>query len=321
MNIKFCVANVLLDSCIYFSQVSSDDGLARANWFRTMLSIPPRKQLTILQKFTAWSAFIAYLSSGVLSVVFPQIVNFALFNMKLSGRDYEYGRLVCSLLAVIGFLYIVIARSSPLVTGDGAILGTVPERLFAVPAALFWFYYQSLIPTIMLAAFVFLDPALAVATYIIWACSTPGASLKRCFEEIAGLVHPFRKPSQKWSSTMTQGIGYFQLVVSLILLAKPEFARDALGLDAFKGYSQGLIAVYFMCTAVIGWLHVLGGGDGNESLPIGAVVYRLGWTMPLVSLMYCFDCIERGFVLALVVSDLISVLIISIPLCIELCQN
>lgn len=286
-----------------------------------MLSIPPRKQFTILQTFTAWSAFIAYLSVGALNVVFPQIVNFALFNMKLSGRDYEYGRLVCALLTVIGFLYIVSARSFPLVTGDGTILGTVPERLFFVPAALFWFYYQSLIPITMLAAFVFLDPALAVATYIIWACSTPGASLKRCFGEIAGLVHPFQNPSQKWSSTMTQGIGYFQLVVSLILLAKSEFARDALGLDSFKGYAQGLIAVYFMSTAVIGWLHVLGGGDGNESLPIGAVVYRLGWTMPIVSLMYCFDCIERGFALALVVSDLMSVLFISIPLCIELCQN
>ena len=100
-------------------------------------------------------------------------------------------------------------------------------------------------------------------------------------------------------------------------MAKPEIARDALGLDAFQGFSQGLVALYFMSTVVIGWLHVLGGGDGNGSSPIAAVVYRLVWTVPLVSVMYYFDRIERGFALAVGTSDLISALIIFIPLCIQ----
>jgi len=107
------------------------------------------------------------------------------------------------------------------------------------------------------------------------------------------------------------------MVVSLTFMAKPEIAPDAMGLDAFGGSSKGLVSLFFMQMTIIGWFHVLGGGDGNESGPIAAVFYRLAWSAPLISVLYYFDGIERGFALALGMADSMSALIISISLCIE----
>lgn len=288
----------------------------KTNWFSNMLSIPPRQTLTTLRVFTAWSAFLAYFLSGMLGVFFPELFS-GLFFMKLSGRDREYWRLDCALLAVIGFFYIVTARSRPAITGNGAILGTVPERLFFVVAVLVWLCRQSLIALPFAAAFAFLDSTFAIITYIIWSRNTPGASLKKCLVEIAKLMVPILGPAKKWSSNCVQIIGYLQMVISLTFIVKPEIARDAMGLDAFQGYSKGLISLVFMQMAIIGWFHVLGGGDGNDACPIAAVFYRLAWKVPLISLMYYFDCIERGFALAMGVADLTSAFIILISLCIE----
>jgi len=299
----------------------NSDSSAEVNWFRSMLSLPPRKQLAALHTFTAWSAFLAYFVSGVLGVAFPQILNFAFFDMKLSSRESEYVRLNCGLLVVIGFLYIVTARSSPMVIGNGAILGTVPERLFLVTAILIWLYQQALIPFIFTLAFVLLDSTLAVATYVIWSRNTPGASPRKCLGEITEIMLPILSPKQKWSSNCAQIIGYFQIVVSFTFLAQPEIARDALCLDPFGGFTKGLVALFFMSNVVIGWLHVMGGGDGNESFPTAAVFYRLVWSVPLISVMYYFDRIEKGFALAVGTSELISALIIFVPLCIKLLSS
>ena len=282
-----------------------------------MLSLPPRETLATLQRFTAWSTFIAYFANGLLGVAFPVIVNFALFNMKLNGRENEYVRLNCAQLAVIGFLYVVTARSRPKTGGSGAILGTVPERLFFIPAVLIWLYQQSLVPFLFSAAFTLLDSMLSIVTFIIWSRDTPGASPKKCLREIADIMFPTLRPVQKWSSNCTQIVGYFQLVVSLTFMFKPEIARDSLGLDAFGGFSKGLIALFSMSNVVISWLHVLGGGDGNESSPIAAVFYRLVWNVPLVAIMYYFDRIERGFAFTMGISDLLSAFIILISLCME----
>ena len=285
-----------------------------------MLSIPPRQTLTTLRVFTAWSAVMIYLVSGIFGVAFPELMS-RLFMMKLSGsRDQGYWRINCGLLTVIGFLYIVTARSRPAVAGNGAILGTVPERLFFVVSVLAWLLQQSLVSVPFAVAFVIIDSTLAIATYIIWSRNTPEASPKKCLVEIAKIMLPIPGPARclgAWSSNFVQIIGYLQMVISLTFLAKPELARDAMGLDAFDGSSKGLVSLLFMEMAVIGWLHVLGGGDGNESCPIAAVFYRLAWSVPGISLLYFFDGIERGFALALGTADLLSALIISISLCIE----
>ena len=304
-------------SLIFRQATAGSDSSTSGNWFKTMLSIPPRKPLATLQKFTAWSAFLAYFVSGVLGMVFLQILNLTMFDMKLSGRDYEFLRLNCGLIAVIGLLYIAAARSRPMVLGNGAILGTVPERLFVVSAILIWLYHQSLVPFVFAANLTVLDSLLATITYIIWSRNTPGASPKKCVKEIADIMLPILGPPRKWSSTCTQIIGYSQLVLSITFIAQLEIARDALGLDEFVGFSKGMLALFFMSMMVIGWLHVLGGGDGNESTPIAAVFYRLAGTVPLVSVMYYFDRIERGLALAMGISDLISAFIILMSLCTE----
>ena len=281
-----------------------------------MLSIPPSQTLTTLLVFTVWSAVMAYFFSGILGVAFPVLMS-RIFMMELSGRDRGYWRLNCGLLAVIGFFYIVTARSRPAVAGNGTILGSVPERLFFVVSALVWLLRQSLISLPFAAAFGLLDSTLAIATYVIWSRNTPEASPKKCLVEIAKIMLPILGPARKWSSNCVQLIGYLQMVISLTFMAKPEIARDAMGLDAFGGSSKGLVSLLFMQMTIIGWFHVLGGGDGNESCPIAAVFYRLVWSAPLIPLTYYFDGIERGFALALGIADSMSALVISISLCIE----
>ena len=282
-----------------------------------MLSIPPRQTSTTLRVFTVWSAVMAYLMGGILGVAFPQLMS-RVFMMDLSGRyDTGYWRLNCGLLAVIGFLYIVTARSRPAVAGNGALLGTVPERLFFVTSALLWLFRQSLVPLPFAVAFGLLDSTLAIITYVIWSRNTAEASPKKCIGEIAKIMFPILGPTRKWSSNCVQIIGYLQMVVSLTFMAKPEIARDVLGLDAFGGSSKGLLSVFFMQMAIVGWFHVLGGGDGNESCPIASVFYRLSWSAPLILLLCYFDGIERDFAFALGIADSMSTLIISISLCIE----
>lgn len=282
-----------------------------------MLSIPPQQTLTTLQVFTQQSAIMVYLVSGMFGVAFPELMS-RLFMMKLSGRGHGYWQLDCGFLTVIGFFYIVTARSRPAVPGNGAILGTVPERLFFVTAVLVWLFQQSLVPVLFAAAFVILDSTLAIATYIIWSRDTPDASPKKCLVEIAKIMLPILGPSRKWSSTFVQIIGYLQMVISVIFLLKPEIARDTMGLDAFDGNSKGLIALLFMQMTIIGWFQVLGGGDGNASCPIAAVFYRVAWDAPLITLMYYFGSIERGLALALGIADSLSALIICFSLCIDL---
>ena len=282
-----------------------------------MLSIPPRQTLTTLRVFTVWSAAMTYLINGILGVAFPQLMS-RIFMMDLSGHwDTGYWRLNCVLLAVIGFLYIVTARSRPAVTGNGALLGTVPERLLFVTTTLVWLFQQSLISLPFAAVFGLLDSTLAIITYVIWSRNTPEASPKKCMGEIAKIMLPILGPERKWSSNCVQIIGYLQMVVSLTFMAKPEIARDAMDLDAFGGSSKGLLSLLFMQMAIIGWFHVLAGGDGNESCPIAAVFYRAAWSAPLISLLSYSDGIDRGFALALGVADSVSALIISISLCLE----
>ena len=282
-----------------------------------MLSIPPRQTLTTLRSFTLWSAVMAYLIGGILGVAFPQLMS-RVFMMDLSGRyDTGYWRLNCGSLAVIGFLYIVTARSRPEVVGNGALLGTVPERLFFVTSALVWLFRQSLVSLPFATAFGLLDSTLAIITYVIWSRNTPEASAMKCVGEIAKIMLPNLGPARKWSSNRLQIIGYLQMVISLTFMAKPELARDAMGLNAFGSSSKGLVSLLFMQMTIIGWLHVLGGGDGNESCPIAAVFYRLVWSAPLISLLYYFDGIERGFALALGMADLMCALFIFVSLSVE----
>lgn len=282
-----------------------------------MLSIPPRQTLTRLRVFTMWSAIFVYLISGILGVAFPELMA-RLFMMKLSSsRDRGYWQLNCGALTVIGFLYIVTARSRPAVAGNGAILGTVPERLFFVMSVLAWLFGQSLISVPFTAAFATIDSTLAIATYIIWSRDTPEASPKKCLGETAKIMLPILGPARKWSSNAVQIVGYLQMVISVTFMVKPEIARDALGLDAFDGSSKGSVALFFMQMTIIGWFHVLGGGDGNESCPIAAVFYRLAWSAPLISLIYYFGGLERGFALALGTAESLSALLISISLCVE----
>lgn len=284
-----------------------------------MMSIPaiPESQTSAtLRVFTMWSAVLAYFISGLLGVVFPELLS-ALFFMKLTGRDKAYWRINCALLTVIGFLYIVMAKSRPLITGNGAILGTVPERLLFVVAVLVWLCYQSLLSLPFAAAFSLLDSVLAIVTYIIWYRNTPEASLKKCLVEIGKLMIPILGPAKKWSSNIVQIISYLEMVISVTLIVRPDAARDLMGLDAFQGFSKGMVSVFFMQMVVIGWLQVLGGGDGNEACPIAAVFYRIAWKVPVVSLMYYFNHLERGFALAVAVADLASASVILISLCVE----
>jgi len=288
------------------------------NWFQTMLSFPPAAPLTSLQKFTAWSAFVMYLIPGLAGGVFPQILNFLFFNMEGSGRDLDYMRICCMALAQIGFWYIVNGRSCPRVEGNGAILGTVPERVFFISGALIWMYLQSLIPFSFAIAFTVLDSTLAIVTFIIWYQNTPGASLLQCLKEIVAVMLPVPfTPMRNLSSSCSQITGYGKLAVSLIFTFRTDIAQDVLGEAPCGEFAKGLISVYFMANTAIGWLEVIGSGNGNDASPIAAVFYRLAWNVPMFTVMYYFGRIEQGFAAAVVVMEAIAGVIVTMCLGID----
>lgn len=259
-----------------------------------------------------------YLVFGLSGGVFPQILNFVFYSMKASGRDVDYFRICSIALSQIGFLYIVNARSCPKVVGNGAILGTVPERLFFISGSLIWMYMQSMVPLSFAMAFTALDSSLAIVTYIIWSQTTPGASPLRCLKEIGDVMLPIPfTPMRNWSSSCSQLTGYGKIAVSLTFTFRPDIAQDALGLDPCGEFSKGLISAYFMSNAVIGWLEALGAGNGNDVSPIAAVLYRLLWNVPMFAVMCYFGHIERGFALAVSVMDSVAGILVAICLGID----
>ena len=283
-----------------------------------MVSFPPAAPLTALQTFTAWSAFFMYFVVGLSGGVFPQILNFLFYNMEGSGRDLDYMRICSMALAQIGFWYIVNARSCPKVVGNGAILGTVPERLFFISGALIWMYIQSMIPLRFAIAFTALDSTLAIVTYIIWYQNTPGASLLKCLKEILAVMLPVPfTPIRNWSSSCSQITGYGKLAVSLIFTFRPDIAQDVLGKAPCGEFSKGLISVYFMSNVAIGWLEVLGAGNGNDASPIAAVFYRLAWNVPMFAVMYYLGRMEQGFASAVVVIDSVAGVLVTMCLGID----
>lgn len=276
-----------------------------SSWYNTMLSFPLKLPMNGIQLFSQWSALVAYLLGGVNTILTPNLVG-EIFKLDLSGNATGYARLTGGALTTIGFLYVISARSRPQVTGNGALLGTVVERLVYVNIILSIGYAYELMPFLFVLTFMVLDSTLALISLVLWYRETEGASLSRCLQEVFKLLLPFKGPSRSASSFGVQIVGYVQISVGVFGTCCTDIFRELLYLDPSRGHSDGLLFVYFVSLTVIGWLHVMGGGGGNLAFAIGAVYYRVTWSIPLI-LFLCFnEQIEQNLALFLVPFHLIS---------------
>ena len=83
--------------------------MVSCDWFKLMLSIPPREPLTGAAVFVQWSSMIAYNLFALTVLAAPQTWK-GLLQLEFSGRTEGYFQLQAVALFELGFLYIIFAR-------------------------------------------------------------------------------------------------------------------------------------------------------------------------------------------------------------------
>lgn len=91
--------------------------MVSCDWFKLMLSIPPREPLTGAAVFVQWSSMIAYNLFALTVLAAPQTWKGPL-QLEFSGRTEGYFQLQAVALFELGFLYIIFARSKFDVPGN-----------------------------------------------------------------------------------------------------------------------------------------------------------------------------------------------------------
>ena len=119
-------------------------------------------QLSTASQFTVSNGVI-YLVSGLLLLLFPDVVQILLFESEFVGREHSMTRLLGMMLAIVGWLYIFGGRSG----GKQFVASTVVDRLIFVPLILLPFIFYGIFPR-LLGVFAILDPLLAlIAWYLL----------------------------------------------------------------------------------------------------------------------------------------------------------
>lgn len=91
--------------------------MVSCDWFKLMLSIPPREPVTRAAVFVQWSSMVAYNLLGLTILAVPQIWK-GFLQLEFSGRTEGYFRLQAVAQFELGFLYIIFARSKFDVPGN-----------------------------------------------------------------------------------------------------------------------------------------------------------------------------------------------------------
>ena len=272
------------------------------------MSFPLKHPLSGLQTFTQWSALLAYVFGGLGLMAAPNLAG-DVFGLNLEGNALGYATIGGGGLATVGFLYVVCARSRPQVGECGALLGTILERLTFVNLALICIRAFELVPLTFALALMGLDSTLALVSLVIWYREREGASFKSFIRQIVELLPPSKNSALSFG---IQLVGYSQISIGIFGTFCTDILHDILHLAPFRGHSHGILASYFLSFAVIGWLHVLGGGGGNDTFPISCVFYRFVFSFPLIVCLHFRNQIESGLAMLLALFDLVSALLILI---------
>jgi hypothetical protein len=117
-------------------------------------------------RYTAISGII-YLAGGALLVVWPNVTQTVFMDRAFVGDEQGLIRLTGLTVAVIGWFYLFGGRSG----ARQVVAASVVNRLTFVPAVLVFLAIGGVFPHLLLA-FAFLDAALAVGAWLIFARGT-----------------------------------------------------------------------------------------------------------------------------------------------------
>lgn len=284
---------------------------------KQMLNFIPEKPLTATQRFTFWSATLAYFVGGLSMIFAPDLWNI-IFGFELGSRGRGYLYLVAGGLMILGFCYIVLSRDkSSQIPGHGVILATIIERVSIVNWRVFTLYNQGVVPLPFVLLFSPLDSGLSFITYAIWSREVEGASLKRFFSEIWAIINPCPTSQRKPVYVIFQLMGYVQFALGLAIA--PLFLQSS-GIvpeEIFSKHEGGLLMSFLFVFSLHGWFHVLGGGASNHSFMMAALFYRVLWNIPYFLFLGFTSNIEIGLSKVLVSFDVVYSLIIFVLLLIE----
>lgn len=261
------------------------------DWFTFMLSIPRTEPMTSTQKFTQWSALVAYCGGGLTLLICPQLWQI-LLQLDLQGRTEGYLRLSGLGILVIGFIFVISARSNLQRSSNGTILASVLSRLLYVNGILAMMVLRDMLPLSFALVFMVLDTVLSLITLVIWFRETEGASMLLFLREALSSILRCDGFQSGPSIAAIFLIGIFQLFFWLIFVIRPDIAQQILQLDPFQGYSNGFLGSVFFTLSIHGVYHVTNANAVNHPFVAATVFYRILLNVPAILILLTVDQIE-----------------------------
>ncbi|XP_028399779.1 uncharacterized protein LOC114523130 [Dendronephthya gigantea] len=271
---------------------------------KKMLSIPLELPLTCTQRFTYLSALVAYMITGLIMALAPDLWNIVLrLDFGAGGRGFFI--LVALGLFDIGLCMIVLARNKGSQEPNaGPILGTVFNRLVLVNVYALKFYTEGILNARFAGMMSALDSTLAVIIYVIWSRENTDASLSKFFQDLWSTINPFSQRPPQYQSFLL--LGYAQAALDFV--APSILLASGIAPSAVVGrHAEGLFRAFFVIRSIIAFFQVFAAGSQNDSYPIVSVFHRLACNIP-VFLALCFSSqIPVGLGTILVIYDLMQI--------------
>lgn len=268
------------------------------DWFKFMFSIPRHEPMSKTEKFVQWSSLLVYCLGGLTFLAVPKLYGIIL-NVEYTGRSEGYVRLVGLGVVEIGFLFIILARSTVRIHRYGTILASVVSRLVWVPATGLMFILRNMVPFTFALVFMGLDVLLSLSTLFIWCRERDGSSLGDFLKE---LLAPFREcHGMKVGGTITAVffVGLIQTIFWYVLAVRPDFAHKMFVLDNLDGLADGYLAAFLYLISIHGLYHVLCANNLNHPFALASVSYRVLLDTPVSLVLLLVDQIERNLFLTI----------------------
>lgn len=293
-----------MKSFLHFSVMTKMKALKSVicDWFKFMFSIPRAEPMTMTQKFTMWSSLIVYCAGGFILLAWVQLWKI-IFHIDFQGRTEGYIRLTLWGVFILGFLIVIMTRSSDQSPKNGTILGTIFGRLVYVNGVLLMMILRDMVPLSFALAFMILDSSLALITLVIWVRETKEASVILFFREVFLPILKLRGVTSEYSTAAVFFVGIITTFFWLIFTIRPDTAQNIFHFDQFHGHSGGFLACVFFTLFLHGWCHVTNASCVNRPFVHGAIFYRTVLSAPTLIILFLIDQIERNLFIVLLSFD------------------
>ena len=285
-------------------------------WFKFMFSIPRRQPMTRTEKFIQWSSLLAYSIGGFSFLAAPQLYNIIL-QLDYRGRSEGYIRLVGLAIVDIGLIFIMLARCDHKVYRWGTISASTFSRVLWVPATGLMLILRDMLPLAFALIFMVLDSSLSLTALVIWYCETDEPSFRAFFKESLALTRDCRGLKAGGSITVAFILGVIQTIFWYVFVVRPDFAQILFNLDEFEGSASGYLSTFLYLLSIHGLYHVLCANNVNRCLVPLSISYRVLIDLPVLLVLFLVDQIERNLFLAIVITDLLTVIIFISSIAVE----